>query len=364
MIKAMATIALFMCAGCKEDYSDPKAFLQKWSVDREAKRYCSDARMKELRFSGIAMSDVRISTQYGMSVVCATMRFVPESDKIVYARIKPNFGLPGMRGGIEILTRESLDEILSADITVSRVKMDNGIYAPADMESGHKYISGWGMVNSLVIATDELIAASKQSKDSQVEVQDLKAKVTDMAKRGRALYVAIVKANTEREAAGMQTVWPVTAKKCSNDKQDISGMVFRDVISYFQALFDLPKVEKPYVAERSDLAFENGNGQILWNVAADLDDSISDQAPILISANFDCSNLPGEWPSSKYDIDRVIPLGSSPIIGNNGIVYITKGGKIGALPAEKVALRNIYGNDKMKLPSHYLTVKGMVNIRK
>ena len=145
-------IAILTCVGCKEDYSDPKAFLQKYIVENEAKKFCSDARMRELRLSGIEMSNVRIGTQYGMSVVCATIRLVPESDEIVYASIEQDYGVPGMRGGIKILTKEERNSFLSADVVVPRVKMDTGVYAPDNLERDHNYISGWGSVNTLAIA--------------------------------------------------------------------------------------------------------------------------------------------------------------------------------------------------------------------
>lgn len=365
-VKAMAAFAILACAGCKQDYSDPEAFLKEYIVDKEAKSFCSDARMKELRFSGIKMSDVRVSTEYGMSVVCAKLRFVPESDKIAYAQILRDYRRPGDFVGIEMLSGEKLDAVLSAEVKVPRVKMDNGIYAPANMENNSKHISGWGRVGSLSIATDELIAADKRFRDGLTEAKN--AVFNDMAKRGGDLSKAIDFANVDRMAKGKPALWPSTTRRnpVSGDDEDISDMAFRNAGSYFRALFDLPGKENPYIYASPRVAFENDSarGSVLWSVAADIDDSISDNAPILISSNFNCSILPEKWPCPGCDADKKIPIGWSPIIGNSCVVYVTKGGKTCVLPAEKVTLRNICGGADMKLPPRFLTGVGIVNTRK
>lgn len=184
--------------------------------------------------------------------------------------------------------------------------------------------------------------------------------LVSLSKKGRELIVAIIQANIDREAAGRDVVWPMSAGNISNDKEDISGVKFSDSKKYFNMLFDLPSGRHPYVDVDKSHAFEGD--QVLWNVALYAGDNISDRSPILISANFDCNRLPQNWPERKVDADKVIPIGTCPIIGNKGIVIITKGCDVISLPANKVTLRNIYGEGSLTLHKHYLTPNGVVNV--
>ena len=208
-------------------------------------------------------------------------------------------------------------------------------------------------------------SASQNHNETKSVNSDLRARVVDMANRGKKLYVEVIRANTEREAAGLLTVLPLSGKNLSNDKEDISGILFMDTRQYFKRLFDLPQPKAPYLACDANLALINGNRDVLWNVMVDYDaEKISDQAPLFVSANFDCSRFPVRWPVATLDADKVIPIGYSPIIGGDGIVIVTKGGKVIALPAEKVTLRNIYGDGRLKLPRQYLTPTGIVTVGK
>lgn len=208
-------------------------------------------------------------------------------------------------------------------------------------------------------------AVDAQTNGHLVNTQDIRSSFTNMADKGRNLYLVIIRANTEREFSGFSTVLPQTGKNLSNDKKDIGSIAFKDARQYFNCLFDLPTVKAPYVTGDSSLALANGNKDVLWNVMLDYDEkTISEQAPLFISANFDCSKLPAQWPSSDCNADKVIPIGSCPIIGTNGIVIVLKCGKVIALPADKVTLRNIYGNIRLKLPQQYLTPTSIATVGK
>lgn len=440
--------------GCKENYESPEAFIKHWVIDREAKRYCSDERMKELHFKGIEVSNARLSTKSGESTVFATLRFVPDSDKTVYAfrdnfpQFIPNSDNDPKDFGMQIISQEELKKWVTADLKMPRIKMDNGLFAPIDMDGNIKYIHGWGTVGRLMAVneqsvTDKLrkLLAETQSlknpnakstgngamvimriasyassgeldfiKDKKlleelgeacagilvlteneqarsqlvrtfgkktinafatllaalrtrgVTVNDAKdlAGLVNLATKGRELFTVIVQANTEREALGLDHIWPKSAKKFSNDKNDVSGITFSGAKQYFDVLFDLPSRRKPYVALDESAVY--ANNQVLWSVALDVGDDISDSSPILVSANFDCSKLPSSWPDGNMDVDKVIPIGSCPMIGNKGVVIITKGGKVVSLPANKVTLRNIYGKGSFTLPKRYLTPNGVVEV--
>ena len=64
------------------------------------------------------------------------------------------------------------------------------------------------------------------------------------AMRGRNLFVGITQANTEREAAGLDGVWPRTAGNLSGDKNDIAGIDFKNSTEYFKVLFDMASFGK------------------------------------------------------------------------------------------------------------------------
>ena len=203
-----------------------------------------------------------------------------------------------------------------------------------------------------------------QEETAQSAESEVRANPAEMARRGKDLFVAVIQASTEREAMGLESLWPVTGGKRHGGDDDIAEVSFPNATEYFKALFDLPKKDAPYVAVDSDLALETENGQSLWSVMLNVDERISDRAPILISANFDCSQLPAKWPAAGLDADKVLTVGTCPLLGNAGIVFVTKGGLVGGLKADKVTLRGIYGDAALTLPTQYLTPKGVVGVKK
>ena len=178
------------------------------------------------------------------------------------------------------------------------------------------------------------------------------------AQKGRKLFVGMIQANTEREAVGLDSLWPKTAKTASSDKEDISGMVFKNATAYFSTLFDMANKGKgdwePYVSgAEPDCAFCEGKS--MWNVAAGVTDEMEDIVPVFISANFDCRNLPKKSYDGKKDADKLIPIGTCPVLGNSGIVVIHKGGATNYIPASKVTLGAIFnGQYVSQMPEAYL----------
>ena len=178
------------------------------------------------------------------------------------------------------------------------------------------------------------------------------------ASHGRSLFVGIVQANTEREAAGLDSVYPKTANSASADKEDISSRVFANATDYFCELFDMRNKDKggdwkPYVDADPSFAFVDGKS--MWNVAAGLKDEMSDNVPVLISANFDCRNLPKKSYDGKTDANVVIPIGTCPVLGNGGIVVVHKGGTVNYIPAHMVTLGVIYNKQPVsEMPEYYL----------
>lgn len=212
---------------------------------------------------------------------------------------------------------------------------------------------------------------TKEVPSSIVEDTECTKDLTMFAKCGEILYKSIRQANIDREAAGLETVWPKSRKCLSQDKDDISGKFYNNSVAYFFVLFDLANAAtanwRPYLDCESKWAIgrvgslPKSNPVSLWSVALDINDEMDDNVPVLISSNLDCARLPLVW-KGKGNQDDKIPITTHPLIGNHGVVIVTKGGKILKLPSSKVTLRNICGESSFALPQQYLTPGGVVNI--
>lgn len=133
----------------------------------------------------------------------------------------------------------------------------------------------------------------------------LNANTAAMAMRGRNLFVAITQANTEREAAGLTTVWPQQETEGLDDeeKQLIGAS---DSTTYFRYLFDLDNKGdaanwKPYV--EVDMGVISGGGvpgasgsnlqkeNVAWLVAKNVQSEMADIIPVLVSRNVQYTTL-------------------------------------------------------------------------
>jgi hypothetical protein len=74
----------------------------------------------------------------------------------------------------------------------------------------------------------------------------LAANTSACSMRGRNLFVGITSANTEREAAGLTSVWPKDDSQKSDDQDDIAGITPGTSEEYFEELFStaVAKAEK------------------------------------------------------------------------------------------------------------------------
>ena len=96
---------------------------------------------------------------------------------------------------------------------------------------------------------------------------------------------------------------------------------------------------KPYVD--LDQAYALSEGKSIWCVAQGVVDEMSDNVPVLISANFDCSVLPCTWTGSGADADKVLTIGSLGTMGDSAIVVVYKSGHTKVLKKEDVTLHSI-----------------------
>lgn len=133
----------------------------------------------------------------------------------------------------------------------------------------------------------------------------LNANTNAMAMRGRNLFVAITQANTEREAAGLSSVWP-QAKTDGLDDDDKTLIGASSTTEYFKYLFDVQNKGdsanwKPYVD--CDIGVLSGGGvagvsgtsitrnNIAWLVAKNVQSEMADVVPVLVSRNVQYATL-------------------------------------------------------------------------
>lgn len=214
-------------------------------------------------------------------------------------------------------------------------------------------------------------AARKQAAAIAAEkaVEDLKLATL----KGRRLYVAMVKANTDREAAGLVSVFPHLTEDDgldTTDKEDIAGKKFDSACAYFSALFDVGNSKKgdwqPYVEGldlgclalcgeecKSDYLMKN---QVNWMVMAGITSEMDDNMPILISANIEPSYLTFKSGRKSFANDgRLIPIGRAAnrygdaSWWNDAIVVVRKGGSAEVIKRPDCTLKAIFGSDEISL---------------
>ena len=142
--------------GTGEDYSDPKAFFKKYFMeDWFNPRYGSESYKKAMRFKEIRVDNLRLDVSLGMSAVCADVRIIPEPGVVyINKRIEP-WHILTTEGWDASLSGSKLDgnSYLRAEVTIRRVKLDNGVFVPAEPvrdRGGLNYaVQGFGFLDDL-----------------------------------------------------------------------------------------------------------------------------------------------------------------------------------------------------------------------
>ena len=197
----------------------------------------------------------------------------------------------------------------------------------------------------------------------------LKANMSAAAMKGRNLFVDIVRANTEREAAGLPNIWPRTADSplLSDNERDIAGMPFWNATDYFKVLFDMKSYGKdgwaPYLSVDMDVLrlSKTGSDRFCdWIVAANVRDEFDDNIPVLISANVDPATLKTSYDGSD---NTLIPIGSEVgrrdiSWGDFGVVVVRKNGSVLTLQKKYFTYGILYNRQKFSAPGlKYLDVE-------
>ncbi|MBR3221419.1 MAG: type II secretion system protein [Kiritimatiellae bacterium] len=199
----------------------------------------------------------------------------------------------------------------------------------------------------------------------------LSAQTSAVSMRGRNLFVGITQANTEREAAGLTSVWPKGATNKSDDSEDIAGMTFGTSTEYFKELFDIDGYGKdtwsPYVSG-VDMNVLSGAGvppfsgqqldskNVMWVVAQGLTDEMEDVIPALITRNCQTDTL---ITSGSFSGQTKTPVGvgkanggeSDTPFANKAWICIRKGGGASTIKAKYSKLYLVYNQQSFTIPS-------------
>ena len=199
----------------------------------------------------------------------------------------------------------------------------------------------------------------------------LSAQTSAVSMRGRNLFVGITQANTEREAAGLTSVWPKGQADKSDDTEDIAGKSFGTSTEYFKELFDIDSYGKdswsPYVSG-VDMNVLSGAGvppfsgqnldskNVMWIVAQGLTDEMEDVIPALITRNCQSDTL---ITSGSFNGQTKTTVGvgkanggeSDTPFANKAWICIRKGGGTSVIKAKYSKLYLVYNQQSFTIPT-------------
>ena len=188
----------------------------------------------------------------------------------------------------------------------------------------------------------------------------LSANTSAMAMRGRNLFVAITQCNTEREGAGLQSVWPQTdTEGLDDDDKKVIGA--KSSTDYFKYLFDLDtdaKDRKAFVDV--DISCLSGGGvpgmtgttlenkNVGWLVVQNLQSEVADVVPAMVTRNVDYQTLESNLKEYDGTTSKDVECGksggqyTSTPFGNKAWVLIRKGGGTQVIKAKYSKLPVIF----------------------
>jgi prepilin-type N-terminal cleavage/methylation domain-containing protein len=199
----------------------------------------------------------------------------------------------------------------------------------------------------------------------------LSAQTSAVSMRGRNLFVGITQANTEREAAGLTSVWPKGTSDKSDDTEDIAGKTFGTSTEYFKELFDIDSYGKdswsPYVSG-VDMNVLSGAGvppfsgqnldskNVMWIVAQGLTDEMEDVIPALVTRNCQSDTL---ITSGSFNGQTKTTVGvgkanggeSDTPFANKAWICIRKGGGTSVIKAKYSKLYLVYNQQSFTIPT-------------
>ena len=240
---------------------------------------------------------------------------------------------------------------------------------PKEIVDALKSIHIGGLENKIELRCSDVMPILGEALAPAVSSSKQSVNTAAMAMKGRNLFVGIIQANTEREAAGLASAWPRTTVVGDMDKDDIAGKAFQKSTDYFRDLFDMSNHGKedwnPYVNCDIDVV---GKDLDEWCVVANITDDMPDCLPVLISANFNPELLLSKW-DGKSDITTPLPIGpehgaAKSLFDDKAIIVVRKGGAAQIIKDEDLTYATLYCGrsfdlTKAKTPVVYLTPKGI-----
>ena len=181
----------------------------------------------------------------------------------------------------------------------------------------------------------------------------LSANTSAMAMRGRNLFVAITQSNTDREAAGLQAVWPQQSTE-GVDADDTALIGASSSTEFFKQLFDFEHKGnaanwKPYVDV--DVGVLSGGGvpgasttldrkNVAWLVLQNVASEMADVVPVLVSRNVAKASLDSAIgnkvePDATDEVKCGAGAGEDPQpFGDKAWVLVRKGGATAVVKAK------------------------------
>lgn len=164
----------------------------------------------------------------------------------------------------------------------------------------------------------------------------------------------------ERLKVNRQDSWPRAPRELDENSESRLKGVYASSAAYFDWLFKkgFSSMENGrgmqisfFVYADTDTAITSNN--VMWSIAEGVDDETPDCAIVLVSANFDCSQLP-----SSYDGNEDLPM-----VTSDGMpaVFVMKNGMVYSLETKYLNARHIYYRQNFSCgPKSYLTPQGRV----
>ena len=282
---------------------------------------------------------------------------------------------------------ELIRALAGTTLIVAKTFISRSSNVPKEFVDALKAFHVNGQGDTIEFSCDDAMAILGGAMFPAISSAMQKANTSAIAMKGRNLFVAIIAANTEREALGLGNIWPKTQPEEGADtaKDPLSGAM-RSASEYFTLLFDVANIKasdqwKPYVSG-VDLSVLNGAGvpaipngakkidakNCLWCVAANITDEVPDCIPVLISANFNPELLLSKWDGSSNSKER-LPIGpahgaSKSLFGDKMVVIVRKGGSAECIKEKDLTYKTLYRGESFDLtqtetPLVYLTPEGI-----
>ncbi len=264
---------------------------------------------------------------------------------------------------------EVIRTLAGAFLVIAKTCAARSSDVPKEIAAALKSIHIGGLENKIELRCSDVMPILGGSLFPAVSSAKQSANTSVMAMKGRNLFVGIVQANTEREAAGLASAWPRTTAVDGADKDDIAGKAYQKSTDYFRDLFNMANYGKsewdPYVACGIDVV---GKDFDEWCVVANVTDEMPDCIPVLISANFNPELLPSKWDGIS-DSTTPLPIGpahgaAKSLFDDKMIIVVRKGGACQVIKEKYLTYKNLFGGQAFDLtnaetPVVYLTPKGI-----